>query len=97
MIIKNISLTNGHYYMLYDKYDDELKDNFVQKYGEPLLYKDGVGQYNVENMLIAEFVCKHDCIKQLKMSDKTLSKALDKNILYNNCYFKSVGSKLKWV
>jgi len=95
--VKNVSLTNGHYYILYDKCDDELKTSFVQKYGEPLLYKDGVGQYNAENNLVAEFVCKHDCIKQLKMSDKTLTKALDKNILYNNCYFKSVGSKLKCV
>lgn len=95
--VKNVSLTNGHYYMLYDKCEDELKNNFVQKYGEPLLYKDGVGQYNAENNLVAEFVCKNDCIKQLKMSDKTLSKALDKNLLYNNCYFKSVGSKLKCV
>ena len=95
--VKNVSLTNGHYYMLYDKCEDELKNNFVQKYREPLLYKDGVGQYNAENNLVAEFVCKNDCIKQLKMSDKTLSKALDKNLLYNNCYFKSVGSKLKCV
>ena len=31
------------------------------------------------------------------MSDKTLTKALDNNLLYNNCYFKSVGSKLKCV
>jgi len=95
--VKNVSLTNGHYYILYDKCDNELKTGFVQKYGEPLLYKDGVGQYNVENNLVAEFVCKYDCIKQLKMSDKTLTKALDNNLLYNNCYFKSVGSKLKCV
>ena len=93
--VKNMSLTNGHYYMLYDKCEDELKNVFVQKYGEPLLYKDGVGQYNSENNLLAEFVCKYDCIKQLKISDKTLAKALDKNVLYNNYYFKSIGSKLK--
>ena len=93
--VKNMSLTNGHYYMLYDKCEDELKNVFVQKYGEPLLYKDGVGQYNAENNLLAEFVCKYDCIKQLKISDKTLAKALDKNVLYNNYYFKSIGSKVK--
>ncbi len=29
------------------------------------------------------------------MSDKTLRKALDKNIIYNNHYYKSIGSKLK--
>ena len=93
--VKNMSLTNGHYYMLYDKCEDELKNVFVQKYGEPLLYNDGVGQYNAENNLLAEFVCKYDCIKQLKISDKTLAKALDKNILYNNYYFKSIGSKMQ--
>jgi len=93
--VKNMSLTNGHYYILYDKCEDELKNVFVQKYGEPLLYKDGVGQYNAENNLLAEFVCKYDCIKQLKISDKTLAKALDKNILYNNYYFKSIGSKMQ--
>jgi hypothetical protein len=43
---------------------------------------------------VKEFVCKYDCIKQLKMSDKTLAKALDKNILYNAFYFKSIGAKL---
>ena len=93
--VKNMSLTNGHYYILYDKCEDELKNIFVQKYGEPLLYKYGIGQYNAENNLLAEFVCKYDCIKQLKISDKTLAKALDKNVLYNNYYFKSIGSKLK--
>ena len=56
--------------------------------------KDGIGQFNGENQLLKEFVCKHDCIKQLKMSDKTLAKALDKNILYNGYYFKSIGAKL---
>ena len=62
--------------------------------GEPILYKDGIGQYNHENQLVKEFVCKYDCIKQLKMSDKTLAKALDKNVLYNNFYFKRLGSKI---
>ena len=72
-----------------------LKQNLIQSYGEPLFYKDGVGQYDADNNLIAEFVCKHDCIKQLKMSDKTLAKTLDHNIMYNNCYFKRTGSKLQ--
>ena len=93
--VKNESLTNNHYYVLYDKCPDMLKQNLIQSYGEPLLYKDGVGQYDADNNLIAEFVCKHDCIKQLKMSDKTLAKTLDKNIMYNNCYFKRTGSKLQ--
>ena len=93
--VKNASLTNGHYYALYDKCADELRNSFEQIYGTPLLYKDGVGQYTDDNKLIKEFVCKYDCIKQLKMSDKTLAKALDKNAMYNDYYFRMIGSKLK--
>jgi hypothetical protein len=93
--VKNTSLANGHYYVLYDKCTDELRSSYEQKYGAPLLYKDGVGQYTDDNKLIREFVCKYDCIKQLKMSDKTLAKALDKNAMYNDYYFRMIGSKLK--
>lgn len=95
--VKNISLTKGHYYMLYEKCSDELKDEFVEKHGEPLLYKDGVGQYDQNNSLVCEFVCKFDCIKQLKMSDKTLAKVLDTNLMYNNFYFKRIGSKVQTI
>jgi hypothetical protein len=62
-----------------------------------LLYKDGIGQFNSANILVKEFACKYECIKQLKMSDKTLTKALDKNIMYNNHYYKKMGSKLKCI
>jgi hypothetical protein len=93
--VKNTSLTNGHYYALYEKCTDELRNSYEQKYGAPLLYKDGVGQYTGDNQLVREFVCKYDCIKQLKMSDKTLAKALDKNAMYNDYYFRMIGSKLK--
>jgi hypothetical protein len=93
--VKNASVTNGHYYMLYEKCDDEMRTAFEENYGTPLLYKDGVGQYTCDNQLVTEFVCKYDCIKQLKISDKTLAKALDKNIMYNNFYFRMIGSKLK--
>jgi hypothetical protein len=93
--VKNTSLANGHYYALYEKCADELRNSYEQKYGAPLLYKDGVGQYTGENKLVREFICKYDCIKQLKMSDKTLAKALDKNVMYNDYYFRMIGSKVK--
>jgi hypothetical protein len=81
--------------MLFDKCQNVLKQAFIEKYGEPLLYKDGIGNFNSNGILVKEFICKYDCIKQLQMSDKTLTKALDKNIPYNGYYFKSIGSKLK--
>ena len=95
--VKKFALSNGYYYLLYDSCEDELKNDFVEKNGEPLLYKDGIGQYDSENNLIKEFICKYDCIRTLKMSDKTLAKALDKNQMYNNNYYKSIGSKLSCI
>ena len=93
--VKNFTLSNGCYYTLYDKCDDELKEKFTEQHGEPILYKNGVGQYDSNHTLIQEFQCKYDCIKQLKIGDKTLAKTLDKNIMYNNYYFKSLGNKLQ--
>ncbi len=93
--VKNNTLTSGNYYMLYENCDECLITDFEEKYGIPLLYKNGVGQYDNDGNLIREFSCKYDCIKELKMSDKTLSKALKNSVPYNNCYYKELGSKLK--
>ena len=92
--VKNNTITNGNYYTLYDKCEQNLIRNFEEKYGEPKLYKNGVGQYDVNNNLVKEFGCKYDCIRELKMSDKTLHKSLQNNIPYNNYYYKEIGAKL---
>ena len=95
--VKNYTITNGHYYVLYDSCEEDLREEFVIKNGnkEPILYKNGVGQYNAENVLVQEFICKYDCIKSLHISDKTLEKALTKNILYNGTYFRFLDCKVK--
>ena len=95
--VKNGSLINNNYYILYDDCDLKLKSNFLNKHNlrEICLYKNGIGQYNSKEELIQEFICKYDCIKKLHISDKTLTKALERNIMYNNNYFKSIGSKLQ--
>jgi hypothetical protein len=93
--VKNMTITKGNYYILYNDCDPLLKDEFEITHGEPLLYKNGVGQYDQESSLVKEFACKYDCIKSLSMSDKTLAKALDKNIQYNGYFYKSIGSKLQ--
>ena len=92
--VKNGTITNGHYYMLYDNCEQSLIDIFEELYGETLLYKNGVGQYDLNNNLTHEFSCKYDCIKELKMSDKTLAKALKNNAPYNNYYYKELGEKI---
>lgn len=89
------TITNGNYYCLYEKCEQQLKAAFsIQK---PLLYKDGVGQFDAQNNLLQEFSCKYDCIKALRMSDKTLAKALDKNVAYNGVYYKSLGAKTQCI
>jgi hypothetical protein len=92
--VKNGTIANNHYYAIYDKCEEELINNFEAEKGKPLLYKSGVGQYDLNNNLIKEYTCKYDCIRELKMSDKTLAKTLDKNVAYNNFYYKSLDSKL---
>lgn len=93
--VKNSTLTNGFYYILYNNCDEKLTSKFEEINGAPILYKNGVGQYDANNNLIKEFECKYDCIKSLAISDKTLTKALTKNIPYNGHHYKELGEKLK--
>ena len=93
--VKNNTITNGHYYMLYDNCEADLIKNFEDVNGEPLLYKNGIGQYDLNNNLVKDFSCKYDVIRELKMSDKTLAKALINNVPYNNYYYKELGYKVK--
>ena len=96
--VKKFALSQGYYYKIYDDCDVTFREKFEEKInGTPLLYKNGVGQYDLQNNLIREFSCKYDCLKTLLMSDKTLAKALDKEKQYNGFYYKSIGSKLKCV
>ena len=96
--VKQFKVSRGYYYVLYDSCDENLKQDFENKYGEPLLYKDGVGQFDANNNQLSQsFACKYDCIKILKMSDKTLAKALDKAEAYNGHYYRQIGSKLQMV
>jgi len=92
--VKNGTLSNGNYYILYEKCDDKLIKIFEEKHGNPILYKNGIGQYDSNHFLIREFLCKYDCIKQVNISDKTLTKALTNNIPYNGYYYKELGSKI---
>lgn len=95
--VKNKTLSNGFYYILYDDCDQRLKDNFEKQFGIPILYKNGIGQYDSNNNLLREFVCKNDCSKILHVSEKSLRKSLELNIPYNNHYYKYLGLKDKFI
>lgn len=92
--VKNETMFNGHYYKLYNDCNKELIDTFEETHGKPLLYKNGVGQFDLQNNMTNEFTCKYDCIKELKMSDKTLNKCLSTNIAYNGFYYRELYSKM---
>jgi hypothetical protein len=93
--VRNSTISQGHYYILYEKCSDELREEFIERnHGDPLLYKDGVGQYDENNNLVRSFSSKYDCIKKLHISDKTLAKCLEKNNVYNGHSYKYIGSKL---
>jgi hypothetical protein len=95
--VKRNTITNGHYYQLYDTCEESLKQTFEEKIrGEPILYKDGIGQFDVNtNQMTQEFSSKYDCLRKLKMSDKTLAKALDKQLPYNGYVYRVLGNKLQ--
>ena len=95
--VKNSTLANGFYYILYNNCDEKLTSKFEEINGTPILYKNGVGKYDANNNLIKEFECKYNCIKSLAISDKTLTKALIKNIPYNGNHYKELGEKLKMI
>ncbi len=49
MPVKNFKLVNGNYYTLYSTCSKELKKKFIEKNkGIPILYKNGIGQYDLE-------------------------------------------------
>jgi len=94
--VKNKTLTKEHYYLLYGECDNNLKEDFIKiNKGEPILYKNGIGQYNDKNILIKEFVSKYDCEKILGIGDKSLKKALENNVAYNGNSFKYLKNKIK--
>jgi phage anti-repressor protein len=95
MPVKNGTIVKDHYYKLFDDCADELQRIFIEQNGLPMLYKLGVGRFTKDGQLREEYMCKYDCIKRLKIGDKTLAKVLDKEVAYMDDFFRSIGSKLQ--
>jgi hypothetical protein len=93
--VRSGKLTNGFYYMIYEKCSQELRANFEAEHGGyPQLYRSGIGQYDSNNNLTRIFLCKYYCCNQLSISDKILSKAIKKKLLLNGFYYKEIGDKI---
>ena len=92
--VKNHTIKDGHYYQLYEECDVQLKNKWITRHGNVLLYHDGIGQFDSNHTLLTEFASKFDCTSRSGISQKSLAKVLDKNLMYHEFYYKSLGEKL---
>jgi len=92
--VKNGKETNGFYYKLFEECEKELIDKFINKNGNIILYKNGVGKYNLENELVEEFKSKYDCQFKTQIGNKSLCKALETGKSYNNYFYKYLNDKI---
>jgi len=94
-VVKKGTLSNGYYYVLYENCSDDMRQIFEQKIGsKPVLYKDGIGKYDINNRLVQEYTSKYNCTKMDIISEKTLKKALNENKPYCGYYYKRIVDKL---
>jgi prophage antirepressor-like protein len=94
--VKTGKPVGDYYYVLYEKCDTNLKKTFIEKIGKNdfLLYKNGVGQFDKDNNLLHEFTSKYNCKTECGIGDKSLSKAIITNTMYNGYYYKYLEERL---
>lgn len=91
--VKKGTVTKGHVYKLFEECEN--KESFIQKHGkEPLLYKNGFGVFDSSGKMVREYACRYDCIRLEKISDRTIAKAIEKNVPYKEMYFRELGEKV---
>jgi prophage antirepressor-like protein len=89
---------NDPYYIIYDKCDINLKENFEEIYGEPLLYKNGLGQFDTTGVnLIKDFASKQDCLKKSNISRALLDKLIKDQSIYNGFIYRFIGKKSQFL
>ena len=94
--VKKGTVTKGHVYKLFEECEN--KESFIQKHGKkPLLYKNGFGIFDSTGKMIREYACRYDCIRFEKISDKTIAKAIEKNVPYKEMHFRDLGEKVSFL
>jgi len=93
--VKNGTVTKGHVYKMFEECEN--KESFIEKHGkEPLLYKNGFGIFDSTGKMVREYACRYDCIRLEKISDRTIAKAIEKNVPYKEMYFRDLGEKVSF-
>lgn len=95
--IENTESYNGCYFIVYNQCDVKLKNDFIKKYGEPFLYKNGIGQYDTTGNLVKEFISKISCYTELKIAHRTLNLYLDNGNTYKDFVYKVLPPKIQMV
>jgi len=95
--VKNGTIVKGHVYKLFSDCETA-RIKFIEKHGkEPLLYKNGFGVFDQDGKLVREYSSRYDCIKFEKISDKTITKSMNKNAPFNGALFRNLGQKLHFI
>jgi hypothetical protein len=95
LVVMNKRLYENNYYMLYQDCDENIRLEYENKYGAPMLYKtNGVGKFDMKGELVHEYTCKFHCSNGPDVSEKTLNKALETGLPYNNFTYRFIGEKL---
>lgn len=66
-----------------------------EKYGKPLLYKNGVGQFDINDNLIKDFASKQDCFRKVNISRLLLDNLIKEQNRLNGFIYKYIGKKSK--
>lgn len=94
--VKHGTVVKGCVYKLFSECDARAK--FIEKHGkEPLLYRNGFGAFDAAGQMIREYGCRYDCIRIMKISDKTIAKSMEKNVPYNGAFFRNLGEKMSFL
>lgn len=57
------------------------------------MYKNGIGQFDLDNHLVREFRSKQHCQNVLPIGNKSLCKALATGKAYNGFFYKYLSEK----
>lgn len=94
--VKNYTCSRNHYYRLYQHCPTDLIETFEGVHGPVILYKNGIGKFDLNGCIIKEFVSKMDCYeRQDEPSNKTLTKSISTNKLYGNYFYRCIPEKLQ--
>jgi hypothetical protein len=90
--IKNGTISQNHYYQLYDDLSDELKTKYLETHPEPIFLDSNCIEKicATRNIRIELYKNKNDCVMKSRIGTATLKKYLNTGIIYNGFIYKQI-------